>query len=121
MKQPLATLLILIAACACGSDVKSSAPAASASASAGKGAAPKGPPKSRKGGPIEPEPTSTEADPGPPKVEFQETDFSETDRSRDPFRSFTDIFVEQAKSKVRSQVHVVAKNYAVDELRLVVE
>jgi type IV pilus assembly protein PilP len=52
-------------------------------------------------------------------VEFQETDFAETDRSRDPFRSFTDVFVEQAKSKVRSQVHVVAKNYALDELRLV--
>lgn len=55
----------------------------------------------------------------PPKVEFQETDFTETDRSRDPFRPYADLFVEQAKNKVRSQLHVVAKEYSVDELKLV--
>jgi type IV pilus assembly protein PilP len=54
-----------------------------------------------------------------PKAEFQEVDFTETDRSRDPFRSYADLFVEQAKSRVRSQLHVVAKQYAVDELKLV--
>ena len=56
---------------------------------------------------------------GPPAVEFQETDFAESERSRDPFRSFVKTFVEEARGKVRSQREVVLDQYAVDELRLV--
>lgn len=56
---------------------------------------------------------------GPPVVEFQEEDFSETERSRDPFRSFADIFAQEAKSKIRSQRDVVLEQYSVDELKLV--
>lgn len=56
---------------------------------------------------------------GPPAVEFQETDFTESERSRDPFRSFARTFAEEARTKVKSQREVVLDQYAVDELRLV--
>jgi type IV pilus assembly protein PilP len=56
---------------------------------------------------------------GPPAVEFQETDFSENERSRDPFRSFARTFADEARSKVKSQREVVLDQYSVDELKLV--
>jgi type IV pilus assembly protein PilP len=56
---------------------------------------------------------------GPAAVEFQETDFAEGERSRDPFRSFARAFADEAKSKIKSQREVVLDQYAVDELRLV--
>ena len=55
----------------------------------------------------------------PPKVEVQETDFSETERSRDPFRSFATNFVQETKSRVHSQRQVVLSQYALDELKLI--
>ena len=55
----------------------------------------------------------------PPVVQFQETDFGETERSRDPFRSFVGLFAEEARSKVKSQREVVLDQYSVDELKLV--
>lgn len=55
----------------------------------------------------------------PAAVEFQETDFSENERSRDPFRSFARTFAEEARSKVKSQREVVLDQYAIDELKLV--
>ena len=55
----------------------------------------------------------------PPKVEFQDTDFSESDRSRDPFRSFAKFFVDAAESGARSQREVVLDQYSLDELKLV--
>jgi type IV pilus assembly protein PilP len=58
-------------------------------------------------------------DEGPPTVEFQEADFNETDRSRDPFRSFSKAFIEDEKSRIQSQRDVVLDQYAIDELRLV--
>jgi type IV pilus assembly protein PilP len=58
-------------------------------------------------------------DEGPPAVEFQEADFNETDRSRDPFRSFSKAFIEDEKSRIQSQRDVVLDEYAIDELRLV--
>lgn len=60
-----------------------------------------------------------ERDEGPPKVEFQEADFTETERSRDPFRSYADLFLEESKSKIRSQREVVLDQYSIDELKLV--
>lgn len=56
---------------------------------------------------------------GPPEVEFQETDFAETERSRDPFRSFAGMFAQEARSRVRSQREVILEQYSVDELKLV--
>ena len=55
----------------------------------------------------------------PPKVEFQEIDFTETERSRDPFRSFEKMFEEEAKTRVRSQREVLLDEYSVDELKLI--
>src|SRR5690348_7752945 len=55
----------------------------------------------------------------PPAAEFQETDFAEGERSRDPFRSFAKSFAEEARTKVKSQREVILDQYAVDELKLV--
>lgn len=54
-----------------------------------------------------------------PVREFKERDFIETDLSRDPFRSFEDIFINESKGRIRLQRQVVVDNYALDELRLV--
>ena len=55
----------------------------------------------------------------PPKVEFREDDFAETEHSRDPFRSFAKLFSEQSKMRVRSQRQVLLDHYAVDDLKLI--
>jgi type IV pilus assembly protein PilP len=54
-----------------------------------------------------------------PVVEFQETDFAESERSRDPFHSFARFFAEEARTKIKSQREVVLDQYSLDELRLV--
>lgn len=65
------------------------------------------------------QPEADEEPDGPPVVEFQEADFTETERSRDPFRSFARLFTEAAKSRVKTQRDVVLDQYSVDELKLV--
>lgn len=55
----------------------------------------------------------------PPAVEFQEADFTESERSRDPFRSFAKVFAEEARTKIKSQREVVLDQYSLDELKLV--
>lgn len=57
--------------------------------------------------------------PALPIREFQEGDFAETDRSRDPFRSFEHLFVNQAKSQVNLQRQVLIDRYSLEELKLV--
>lgn len=54
-----------------------------------------------------------------PEMDFQEQEFSESDRSRDPFRSYVDFFVAEAKGRVQSQRAVVLEQYSLDELKLV--
>jgi len=59
----------------------------------------------------------------PPPVktgEIVENEFTESDRARDPFRSFATMFVED-KSKQRSgpQIAVLLGQYSIDELKLV--
>jgi type IV pilus assembly protein PilP len=54
-----------------------------------------------------------------PMKEFQEADFAETDRSRDPFRSFEQIFMAQAKAEKKLQHQVLIDRYSLDELKLV--
>jgi type IV pilus assembly protein PilP len=54
-----------------------------------------------------------------PAREFQESDFAESDRSRDPFRSFEGVFAAQAKGRVQVQRQVLVDRYALDELKLV--
>ena len=55
----------------------------------------------------------------PPKVEVQETEFTENERSRDPFRSFAKAFAQDTKAKVHSQREVILSEYALDELKLI--
>jgi type IV pilus assembly protein PilP len=54
-----------------------------------------------------------------PKVDFREDDFAETERSRDPFRSFAKMFSEQGKTRVKSQRQVLLDHYAIDDLKLI--
>lgn len=54
-----------------------------------------------------------------PLREFSESDFSESDRSRDPFRNFEVLFANQAKTRITIQRHVLVDRYALDELKLV--
>jgi len=55
----------------------------------------------------------------PPKVEVQETEFTESERSRDPFRSFARSFAQDTKARVHSQREVILSQYALDELKLI--
>jgi len=54
-----------------------------------------------------------------PKFELNEADFGESERSRDPFRSFPDIFKEDSKGTTKSQREVVLSQFAIDELKLI--
>ncbi|XXX74047.1 pilus assembly protein PilP [Sorangium sp. So ce134] len=69
--------------------------------------------------------SSASADAGAPELpplplrEFQEADFSESDRSRDPFRSFESLFATQARGRVTIQRQVLVDRFALDELKLV--
>lgn len=58
----------------------------------------------------------------PPKrdaIDRPENDFVESDRSRDPFRSFARLFVEQNSRPVRIQRDVILAQNTIDELKLV--
>jgi type IV pilus assembly protein PilP len=87
---------------------KSTRSAASAQASAGPtGAAPAGSgAKLVTAGPVA-------------KMEISEAEFIESERSRDPFRSFAANFVQETRAQERSQRAVVLAQYAVDELKLI--
>jgi len=62
---------------------------------------------------------SAAVSPPPPKVEVQESEFTESERSRDPFRSFAKSFSEDTKTKVHSQREVILSQYTLDELKLI--
>jgi type IV pilus assembly protein PilP len=54
------------------------------------------------------------------KVEFAENDFVESDRNRDPFRSYASIFAGPDKNKVATnQRAVILGQFSLDELKLV--
>lgn len=63
--------------------------------------------------------TTENADAGVPKVVYQETDFVESERSRDPFRSYASAFASESKTNVRSQRDVLLDQYSLDELKLI--
>jgi type IV pilus assembly protein PilP len=52
-------------------------------------------------------------------VEYAENDFVESDKSRDPFRSFARLFLEQNARPTRVQRDVILPQYTIDELKLV--
>lgn len=55
----------------------------------------------------------------PPKLEIAESEFTESERSRDPFRSFADSFKEETKGAAKSDRDVVLSKFGIDELRLI--
>ena len=58
--------------------------------------------------------------PPPPKGEIVENEFTESDRARDPFRSFASMFVEdKSKQRTGPQIQVLLGQYSIDELKLV--
>jgi type IV pilus assembly protein PilP len=52
-------------------------------------------------------------------IDTQEIEFGESERSRDPFRSYEQTFVEESRSSAKSQRQVVLSDHSVDELKLV--
>jgi type IV pilus assembly protein PilP len=121
----LATLLVAAAACggdpapaprpgpsaAAAADAKAKAAAAAPAAAAEAPAASAGPDSSAQ--------APTAKLPPLPLREFQERDFAETEQSRDPFRSFVQVFVQQAQAHSLLQRKVLVDRYALDELHLV--
>jgi len=55
----------------------------------------------------------------PPKVDIQETEFGESERSRDPFRSFAAKLLDDAKPRSGPQRRVLLDQYTLDELKLI--
>jgi type IV pilus assembly protein PilP len=98
----------------CGDDPPpNKKPAGAASASA-KGAAGAKGKRGAKG--AAPPPVDTSAP--PPKMEFRDSDFVETESNRDPFRPFAEVFANRA-GQVQIQRKVVFEEYGVDELKLI--
>lgn len=67
---------------------------------------------------VEPGPPGTLEPPLPP-VAFQEEDFSENDRSRDPFRSFEDMFLEKSDRRTFQRAKVLLETFSLDQLKLI--
>jgi type IV pilus assembly protein PilP len=66
-----------------------------------------------------PAPPASAAKAPPPRLRIEESDFVESDRTRDPFRSYARAFIEETKSRTRSQREVVLSDYTLDELKLI--
>lgn len=104
------TGLTLLAGCADDPPASVTPPALNAPAPATPAAAAAAPSSSSDAG----------KDAGPaPKFEIVESEFTESERSRDPFRSFSDIFKEENKGAAKSQREVVLSQFAIDELKLI--
>jgi type IV pilus assembly protein PilP len=108
-------LLLGLGLAACGDDKPVTTTGAGGAAGSGGAAAAGGPATLARG----PTPGAAPADGAPPKLEFAEGDFTESERSRDPFRSFQDAFKEEAKGTARSQREVVMSQFGIEELKLI--
>lgn len=54
-----------------------------------------------------------------PKMEFSENDFAESDRNRDPFRTYLSILGPETKKVAQVQREVILPQFSLDELKLV--
>lgn len=110
MKTKLLAALPLLSVVACSTPDKAlqqattgpagAAPTATAVADAGAAAAPAPPPL--------------------PRMEFAENDFVESDRNRDPFRSYASMFAPDTSKKVaQTDRQIILPQYSLDELKLV--
>ena len=66
-----------------------------------------------------PAPAASALKPAAPRARIEEADFVESDRTRDPFRSYARAFIEETKGRTRSQREVVLGDYTLDELKLI--
>ncbi|HEY6080828.1 MAG TPA: pilus assembly protein PilP [Polyangiaceae bacterium] len=112
MRNAISLLLALALLGGCGDDVVSSASSSGGGSASGGGPA------------AAPQPGAPAASAAPgtaaaPKFEVTEADFNESERSRDPFRSFPEIFKEDTKGSTKSQREVVLSQFAIDELKLI--
>jgi type IV pilus assembly protein PilP len=92
---------LILASCACEEEiVQSSAGSAPAAQSAGSAA-------------------PAVSEPAVAKIDIPEAEFTESERTRDPFRVYTEYFRDEALGKAKSQREVVLSHYAIDELKLI--
>lgn len=123
MKQTAALLVLsALALSGCGDDKKPTDPFAPSTVAATAAPAPApaqtgGAAAARHGGGPAPSGSAAADLPPLPPQEFTEADFTETDKSRDPFRSFAKTFVAQSKGRTNIQRIVLAEKYALDELK----
>lgn len=54
-----------------------------------------------------------------PRGDFQDVEFGESERSRDPFRSYASAFVAELRTTAKSQREVILDEFSLDELKLV--
>lgn len=106
LKSPLWSLPLLLAL-GCEEEITTSASIGSAAPAAAAGA------------PGAPAASASAAQPAPPKFQIVEAEFTESERSRDPFRSFLSIFKDENKGAVKSQRQVVLAEFSIDELKLI--
>jgi type IV pilus assembly protein PilP len=84
-------------------------------------AAQKGPSAAAPAASAAPAPVAAASAPPPmPRMEFAENDFVESDRNRDPFRSYASMFApEQNKRVAQTDRQIILPQYSLDELKLV--
>jgi type IV pilus assembly protein PilP len=112
-----ATLASALLAVGCGGGDGQTAPAPSVTVG-GQTAPPAGAAPAKPAAAV-PAPSPTEGMPPLPLKTFEERDFSETDQSRDPFRSFAAAFVANVKTPGTVQRKTLVERYALDELKLI--
>lgn len=78
-----------------------------------------GKPKARASASAAPLPSASAAEAKPSRVDLQDADFAESDKSRDPFRSFAQLFIEESSGEVESQVEVMLEKYSLEQLKLI--
>jgi len=54
-----------------------------------------------------------------PRMEFAENDFADSDRNRDPFRTYISIIAPEQKKVAHVQREVILPQYSLDEMKLV--
>lgn len=54
-----------------------------------------------------------------PRMEFAENDFAESDRNRDPFRTYVSVMGPEVKKIAHVQKEVILPQFSLDELKLV--
>lgn len=105
--RPFPAALVLLGLAGCTADKALQAANTGATSAAPAPAAP-------------PKPAESLAPPPLPHADFTENDFVESDRNRDPFRSYASTFAGPTKQRTaKNQRAVILGQFAIDELKLV--